>query len=218
MTDAAGQAPVSPSLTQPPGSSPPSLVDDDCSPGPAAVHPQPPTLSLPAHPSTTQSASSPSDLQPSTIIGGLHVTLPIRVSVLLDGHPHLSLVDSGSSYSLLPLSFAARRHSAPYKGPTLRSISGSTLPVTGILTADVQLGAVTVRHSFLLCDITTGPLLGSDFLLANGVTLDFQTRSLLWHGLTIPFADTPPEAPVCRLVLSDNVRLRPGQKLIDHSC
>ena len=76
------------------------------------------------------------------------------------------LVDSGSSFSLLP------HHSLEVPtGPLLHTANGTPLPTWGIRKSFVRFGSYTFSFNFLLALVSL-PSLGSDFLSHHRLLID----------------------------------------------
>ena len=83
------------------------------------------------------------------------------------------LVDSGSSYSLLP-----HQSLAPPSGPILRTANGAPLPTWGIRNSSVRFGTHVFSFPFLLAPVSL-PILGADYLAAHHLHVDAHCRQVL---------------------------------------
>ena len=102
---------------------------------------------------------------------------------------------------------------------TLRSVTGSPVHVYGCVILPVRLGPLSTDHCFLVCDISTGPLLGNDFLRRHRVSLDFSVSVLRWRGAALPLdmdmsSPSSDSQPVCRLALSRDTTLAAGERIV----
>ena len=98
------------------------------------------------------------------------------------------LVDSGSSYSLLP-----HQSSAPPSGPLLHTADGTPLPTWGIRETSVRFGSHPFLFSFLLVPVSL-PILGADILAAHHLLVDAHPRQVLLSSSLQPLhpADSSP--------------------------
>jgi transposase InsO family protein len=99
------------------------------------------------------------------------------------------LIDTGSSYSILPHRAKAR----PY-GPTLRAADGRRIRCWGQKAAEVKLGGHSYRWQFLLADIRF-PILGVDFLREFQLVVDVVGAQLLPRTAAASAAATPDAGP-----------------------
>ena len=93
----------------------------------------------------------------------------------MHGYSSTCLVDSGPVLTLTPPDFPGLQHTtvSPYTHTSLLTAGGTPLVTSGMCTLSVQIGNNTVSHEFVVVNnLSTGPLLGADFLKSHGVTVD----------------------------------------------
>lgn len=97
----------------------------------------------------------------------------------------------------------------------LETAGGNRIPVLGQVETSVTLTAgdgqhkVTLPHLFYVADIVTGPILGSDFLSSNNMTINFGKNVLCYDDFTTPLLFSSGE--VCNVVLTHDVQFQTGQ-------
>ena len=80
------------------------------------------------------------------------------------------------------------------------------MKVEGRVTANIQFcvdSGPEFMHSFIVADVSTGPILGADFLNSHGMEINFQYSFLRVGSVTIPFSFAKSER--CSVVLADDV-------------
>ena len=105
----------------------------------------------------------------------------------IEGQPLEWLVDTGCTCTIVAggvfsnIPETERPKLEPYGGQ-LVSADGSSLHVLGVARVNVQFGEQQMRHDVLVADVTNAGLIGTDFLRAHGMTLDFSTGSMTCAG------------------------------------
>jgi cleavage and polyadenylation specificity factor subunit 1 len=90
------------------------------------------------------------------------------------------LVDSGSSFSILPC-----KSSAPQHGPRLTAANGRRIECWGHNRASVVLNGVTYRWKFLRATVKF-PILGADFLPHHSLLIDMPGGRLIQQAVPPP--------------------------------
>ena len=118
------------------------------------------------------------------------------------------LVDSGSSFSLLP------HHSTEVpSGPLLRTADGNPLPTWGVCTTTVRFGSHTFSFDFLLAPVSL-PILGTDFLSHHHLLIDPRRRQVLLFSSLHPLL--PPATAATSPLLASLQSCPPAiQSLLD---
>jgi hypothetical protein len=118
----------------------------------------------------------------------------VTVTVQLFGEENLAIVDSGASCCLVRRDLVA---SVVLEVCKLQLVDASNrrISVSGKCVLDVKLGDLTVAHEFVVADIESTMLLGSDFLFKNRCVVDFCRKCLCVDGTIVPFTDS-----CCRVV------------------
>ena len=112
-------------------------------------------------------------------------SIPVGHSPLLYLNDNLSnrlfLVDSGAAISVLP-----HKSNASPTANSLVSASGQSIPSWGTRTVPLSFNGRRFSWSFLLADVTK-PILGADFLSANGLCVDLANSAVsLPNSYSIP--------------------------------
>ena len=100
------------------------------------------------------------------------------------GTMRLLLVDSGSVYSILPVSFLPFLPSFPPQF-SLTAVNGSRVRVYARLSLPIKLHTLSLKQEFLIADVFC-PILGIDFLITHGALLDPLHKTLTLNKITIP--------------------------------
>ena len=133
----------------------------------------------------------------------------------MHGYSSTCLVDSGPVLTFIPSDFPGLQHTtvSPYTHTSLLTAGGTPLVTSGMCTLSVQIGNNTVSHEFVVVNnLSTGPLLGADFLKSHGVTVDFQNGLFRWFSQALPltsFTDM-----TCRLVFAESVLIPASSSLV----
>ena len=86
------------------------------------------------------------------------------------------LVDTGAEVSVTPAALADK--TSCQKTSQLTAANGTIINSWGTRSLSLNLGkGHTYRHSFLIADVTR-PILGADFFVKNGITIDLRNKSL----------------------------------------
>ena len=64
----------------------------------------------------------------------------------------------------------------------LTSADGSAITVLGTAVLNITVGLKEKRHRVIVADVSNEGLIGMDFMKANGMIIDFSTRSVSWGG------------------------------------
>eukprot|EP00118_Oscarella_pearsei_P022435 m.259562 g.259562 ORF g.259562 m.259562 type:complete len:908 (+) comp40423_c1_seq7:203-2926(+) len=105
------------------------------------------------------------------------------------------LVDTGATVSLIPVTLVTQPTEQLQGAREVKGVDGRSLDIVGTVKLDLTLGDWGTRHEFLVTTAElTGPILGTDFLLAHGMVVDLGRRQLRWpeHAVELmtPAADS----------------------------
>ncbi len=100
-------------------------------------------------------------------------------------------IDSGASHTILAPDQLARFPRSTWQFDTSTEVSlsqadGSHVHVDGMIKMTVKVGKTTRHLSIVIADVTSGCILGRDFLMSTGAILDFDNKRLLINGEIIP--------------------------------
>ena len=136
------------------------------------------------------------------------------MDALVSGKQRRCLVDTGAGVSLIPPTIDLENSRATHTTPiALEVANGSILQTQGTVDLDVSLGGREMTHRFYIAAITTGIILGANFLRTHGVDVLFSQRVLRWSTGEESFS-TPVTGITtnCRAILADDVVLDPSYR------
>ena len=96
----------------------------------------------------------------------------------------LLTLDTGATHSIIRSDLAGKKVE-PLIGCKLRTATGEEASVLGKLMCKVQIGTLEVMHNFLVAEITDEVIIGMDFMLAQGLTLNLEKRMLTCRNVEI---------------------------------
>ena len=106
------------------------------------------------------------------------------VHAFLDTGASISLI-SESLYNDLPS--LKHTHLSTVTSPCVHSVSGEPLDVLGSMIIPFNMSSVQLQHTFLVIrNINHAMILGWDFCIANNVTIDISSSSVLINNTSIP--------------------------------
>ena len=132
----------------------------------------------------------------------------VYVNAAINGRDHRCMIDTGAGVSLVPPNFG-NVPTDSRNSISLECANGSVIRTQGTTKLRVTLGGADTLHTFHVAAVTTGVILGADFLRSNGIDIRFSSRELTWssatHGdITVPISQI---TPCCKVVLADDVLL-----------
>jgi hypothetical protein len=87
-------------------------------------------------------------------------------------------------------------------------VDGNAIRVHGKIELPVQVGDWKTTHTFLVADITTGPILVVEFLMNNELSIDLKEKLLVWRGGSFLELEVPgTTSGHCFLILSESVEI-----------
>lgn len=103
----------------------------------------------------------------------------VYVNAEINGRNHRCMLDTGAGVSLMPPNFGIvaidTRKSIP-----LECANGAVIQTQGTTNLRVALNGAETIHTFHVADVTTGVILGADFLRSNGIDIQFSCMELTW--------------------------------------
>jgi hypothetical protein len=143
----------------------------------------------------------------------------VTVTLHVRGRATVAIVDSGAACSLVRKDLVA---GVALEECRLRLVDAQShrIAVCGKCVLDVSIGDQTVAQEFVVADIGSTILLGSDFLFRNRCVIDFCRMCLVVNGRSVPFDDPCCRrgANLCRVELCDGPQLAvAGQPLMGTS-
>ena len=115
----------------------------------------------------------------------------LYVEGTLQGRKTLMLVDTGASVTAISNTLISKLSTPPQLQPsslpTICTVSGEKLPVSGQATLNFTIGGHTYPFTALVIDNFKYPVvLGRDFLMHFGSVIDLQGHTLTLSGLSVP--------------------------------
>ncbi|KAI5756531.1 hypothetical protein M8J77_025698 [Diaphorina citri] len=117
-------------------------------------------------------------------VRGMHDSLIIRGKV--NQRDCNILLDTGASKSFLRRDILAETNLKNPDKYTLKTATGEQSRVYGEIEVKIQLGNVEMRHTFVVADIVDDCILGFDFMMDHGVSMDFGDSTMIIGNAVIP--------------------------------
>ena len=112
----------------------------------------------------------------SSVVASAAGQLNSLLFIVDDNSAKRFLVDTGASVSVFPASHKDR-HSG-VRTPSLGAANGTNIATYGTREMSLRLDRRNYKWPFIIADVKT-PLLGADFLQANALLVDLQSRRLI---------------------------------------
>jgi transposase InsO family protein len=118
-----------------------------------------------------------------------------RIAIDLCNHQLLALVDTGATVSVISADYAALLPTHLYPqtpvNTSLLSVNGSNVEVSAVVTLPIKLFDYSLSHTFYISpSVKREIILGHDFLLPNGVILDFSNQVFIIANHFVPMVTT----------------------------
>ncbi|KAI5742809.1 hypothetical protein M8J77_011525 [Diaphorina citri] len=130
-----------------------------------------------------QPSSCPENIHVHSV-RGMHDSLIIRGKV--NQRDCNILLDTGASKSILRRDILAETNLKNPDKYTLKTATGEQSRVYGEIEVKIQLGNVKMRHTFVVADIVDDCILGFDFMMDHGVSMDFGDSTMIIGNAVIP--------------------------------
>ncbi|KAI5738489.1 hypothetical protein M8J77_007742 [Diaphorina citri] len=130
-----------------------------------------------------QPSSCPENIHVHSV-RGMHDSLIIRGKV--NQRDCNILLDTGASKSILRRDILAETNLKNPDKYTLKTATGEQSRVYGEIEVTMQLGNVEMRHTFVVADIVDDCILGFDFMMDHGVSMDFGDSTMIIGNAVIP--------------------------------
>ena len=131
----------------------------------------------------------------------------------VDGVDRQCLIDSGAGVSIIPRSLVRPETLNQGSSTQLHTANGQALRVHGTATLDIKLDSWEGAHTFLVADVSTGVILGVDFLHTHDIDVLVSRHRLQWRGGSELFSNRQaPHTNCCRVVLADDVLFDASQR------
>ena len=105
-----------------------------------------------------------------------------HVMATVDGVDRQCLIDTGAGVSIIPRSLLRPEALNQGSSTQLHTANGQALRVHGTATLDIKLDSWEGAHTFLVADVSTGVILGVDFLHAHDIDVLVSRHRLQWRG------------------------------------
>ena len=151
-----------------------------------------------------------------TSVHGCQASQP-RIKATLESSSHLFLVDTGSPVSILPVELVRNDVQVCDMPISLQMAAGTSIRVHGEIPREIHMMATNdseptvFLQKFIVADVTTGAILGSDFLNKNNMVVSFAGPALRLKNNLFPFSCVSDR---CQVVLSHDVCFSKNQKEI----
>ena len=128
-----------------------------------------------------------------TSVDGCQASQP-RIKATLESSGHLFLVDTGSSVSILPVGLVQNDVQTCDMPISLQTAARKSIHVHGEVPREIHMMATNdseptvFLQKFIVADVTTGAILGSDFLSKNNMVVSFADRALRYKNNLFPFS------------------------------
>ncbi|KAI5738446.1 hypothetical protein M8J77_007184 [Diaphorina citri] len=130
-----------------------------------------------------QPSSCPENIHVHSV-RGMHDSLIIRGKV--NQRDCNILLDTGASKSILRRDILAETNLKNPDKYTLKTATGEQSRVYGEIEETMQLGNVEMRHTFVVADIVDDCILGFDFMMDHGVSMDFGDSTMIIGNAVVP--------------------------------
>ncbi|KAI5748243.1 hypothetical protein M8J77_023412 [Diaphorina citri] len=142
-----------------------------------------PETNNPAECGQVQPSSCPENIHVHSV-RGMYDSLIIRGKV--NQRDCNILLDTGASKSILRRDILAETNLKNPDKYTLKTATGEQSRVYGEIEVTMQLGNVEMRHTFVVADILDDCILGFDFMMDHGVSMDFGDSTMIIGDAVIP--------------------------------
>lgn len=124
-------------------------------------------------------------------------------------------MDTGASHSIVRRDLFDRRRVTPLNGIQLRTATGEIAQIIGKVTASIHIGNRTVEHDFIVANITDEVIIGVDFMIRHGFTLDLKKKTLRYANVELPLdIGCGQKLTVARVYISERHRIEPNTEEI----
>ena len=108
----------------------------------------------------------------------------LTITGLVAGKLQVLIIDTGASHSIIRKDLV-RHGIKPVLGAKLRTATGQQAPICGNIILSVDIGNVAVDHEFLVAEIVDEIIIGMDFMIAHGLTLDMREMVMKFQNTDI---------------------------------
>ena len=88
------------------------------------------------------------------------------------------------------------------------------LKLYGQAVFNIKFGSYWVRHAALVAEVTNDGLIGIDFLSQHGVTLNFSTKTISFHGEDLEAQCNRTQEKACRIAVTESITIPAGTRKI----
>ena len=125
------------------------------------------------------------------VLSSLNSCRDCRIAVDVANHQVLALVDSGANVSVISTDYVSDLPACKYpQSPvdiSLLSVNGEKLEVASVVNIPIKFGNYSVVHQFYVSpSVKRDVIIGHDFLLSHGVTLDFANQMFIIANIPLP--------------------------------
>ena len=136
-----------------------------------------------------------------------------------EGTPIHWLIDTGctstiinyKNYMMIP---EERRPELKEHPTVLVTADDQPLKLYGQAVFNIKFGSYWVRHAALVAEVTNDGLIGIDFLSQHGVTLNFSTKTISFHGEDLEAQCNRTQEKACRIAVTESITIPAGTRKI----
>ena len=141
------------------------------------------------------------------------------ISGLAENFPAEWLLDTGSGVTILSTNVyqslaVAERPDLQKYSKTLYSADESEISTLGQVFLNIQIGNKLTQHLCVVADISNDGILGTDFMKAHGLVMDFSSNKVTCGGETLVARTREGTSRVCRVMVAETVELPPASRVI----
>ncbi|XP_055898069.1 uncharacterized protein LOC129928253 [Biomphalaria glabrata] len=126
------------------------------------------------------------------------------------------LLDTVASRSVIRMDKVDSSKKTPVRAYSLKTASGELMAIKGLIDITVQIGNQSFKHEFLIADVTDDCIIGLDFMLKYGISLNIGGGTLQCGDLEVPLLgdENEEDGRVRRIKLVENTTLPAKSEMI----
>lgn len=111
-------------------------------------------------------------------------------------------LDTGASHSIIKSSLVPKVE--PLRGIKLRTATGEDAQVRGKTRKQLIIGNTKFEHNFIVADIVDDVIIGVDFMIQHGLTLDLRKKLLKYANVELPLEVSNSEFEIVKAVYAES--------------
>lgn len=108
----------------------------------------------------------------------------LTIDGVINNKNHIVTLDTGASNSIIRYDLV-KEPIEPLIGIKLTTATGEEAPIVGKITLQITVGNAVFNHEFIVAKIVDEIILGVDFMVKHGVTLDMKNKILRYNNMEI---------------------------------